>query len=132
MFLRALENLIKKRSLANVNFLDGSSEVGFILYADEDTFDMAIRDNVYNPVILEQDNEKILLEKEDDLKEIDFVFTTGTFMTQAIDNIVHDVSHQFTPDQTTWFDLISEGLYETYETDSDEEADQVIESEEEK
>lgn len=96
--------------------MDESLEIGFVLYADEDTFDMYVRDNVHNTKVIDEDmNGAIMIEDEKDIEEIDFVFVKATFRTDMIDNITHDVSHHFPVDKTEWFDLVSQGIYDKIE-----------------
>lgn len=102
--------------MAKVAFLDDTIEIGFIVYADEDTFDMYIRDNVHNKDVIDEDmSGAIMIEDEEDIKGIDFIFTKATFMTDKIDNITHDISHHFSVEQTPFFDLASQGIYHKYE-----------------
>ncbi len=117
-FLRTLKELIKDQTLSGINFYDGESAVGFIVYADDDTFDMFIIDNVFNEKVIEADLDSgpngraIIVEKDDDIDGIDFVFVKSTYKTEAIECIQHDVSHHFPVEKTSFFDLVSQGIYD--------------------
>lgn len=113
--LRALTNAVRERKLARVNFLDGEFQVGFVVYADEESFDIFLMDNVFNQKVLDEDEEGgIMLEKEEDIEEIDFLFVKATFKTDMVDYIISDVSHKFSKDKTIYIRNIIESVYSSY------------------
>ena len=128
-FLRTLRELIKDQTLSGVSFYDGESAVGFIVYADDDTFDMFIIDNVFNEKATETDLDSgphgraIMVEKDDDIDGIDFVFVKSTYKTEAIECIQHDVSHHFPVEKTSFFDLVSQGIYDNIKVTKSKEKD---------
>lgn len=113
--LRALNAAVRERKLARINFLDGEFQVGFVVYADEDSFDIFLMDNVYNQKVLDEDEEGgIMLEKVEDIEEIDFLFVKATFKTEMVDYVISDVSHKFSPDKTAYIRNITESIYHSY------------------
>lgn len=113
--LRALESAIRGRKLARVNFLDGEYQVGFVVYADEESFDIFLMDNVYNHKILDEDEEGgIMLAKEEDIEEIDFLFVKAAFRTEMVDYIISDVSHKFSREKTEFIRNITHSIYDSY------------------
>lgn len=113
--LRALNAAIRERKLARVNFLDGEFQVGFVVYADEESFDIFLMDNVFNQKVLDEDEEGgIMLEKEEDIEEIDFLFVKATFKTEMVDYVISDVSHKFSRNKTEFIRNITESIYHSY------------------
>lgn len=117
-FLRSLRNAAQAQSLVKVEFDSGNAEVGFVVYADMDTFDMYIMDNVYSQSILDEDmNGGIMLESEDDMDDIDFIFVKGTYKTDAIETLVSDIAHKFPIEKTMFFSSISKSIYDNLKSD---------------
>jgi len=112
-FLRSLRNAAQAQSLVKVEFDSGNAEVGFVVYADMDTFDMYVMDNVYSQSILDEDmNGGIMLESAEDIDDIDFIFVKGTYKTDAIETLVSDIAHKFPIEKTVFFSSISKSIYD--------------------
>lgn len=112
LFVRALKEIKRNKSLAKIDFDDGETEIGFITYVDDETFDMCKMDTIFNQVILDEDfNGGIMLEREEDLESIDILFVKATFQTMLISSITHDISHKFEAKKTTYFNIIKEEIY---------------------
>lgn len=109
--LRPLRNLIKERTLARINFLDGYTVHGFVTYVDEDTMEVYTIDNVYNQLVLEESEEGIALESEEDVEAIDFIFIKTIFRTDSVSSIISDISHKFPVEKTTYIDQMRGLIY---------------------
>lgn len=113
--LRPLKNLVKEKTLARIDLLDGRSVNGFVTYADEDTFEVYTIDSIYNQAIIEETEEGIALEKEEDIELIDFIFIKTVFRTDAIMSIVCDISHKFPIEKTAYIDKMKLSIYDNIE-----------------
>jgi hypothetical protein len=109
--LRPLKNLIKEKTLARINFLDGYSVHGFVTYVDEETVEVYTIDNVYNQLILEESEEGIALECEEDAEAIDFMFIKAIFRTDSVASIISDISHKFPIEKTIYIDQMKGMIY---------------------
>lgn len=116
LFLRTLKQIQKEKSLAKIDFDDGNRCIGFVIYSDEETFDVYRLDTVYNNVIIEEDFDgAIMLESEEDAKSIDSIFVKSTYQTMMISDITHDFSHKFSAEKTAYFNIVKEELYKPKE-----------------
>lgn len=109
--LRPLRNLIKEKTLARINFLDGFSVHGFVTHVDDETLEVYTIDNVYNQLILEESEEGIALESEEDVEAIDFIFIKAIFRTDSVSSIIADISHKFPVEKTTYIDQMRGLIY---------------------
>lgn len=109
--LRPLKNLIKEKTLARINFLDGFSVHGFVTYVDEDTLEVYTIDNVYNQLIIDEGEDGIALENEEDVEAIDFIFIKTIFRTDSVSSIIADISHKFPVEKTTYIDQMRGLIY---------------------
>lgn len=109
--LRPLKNLVKEKTLARINFLDGYSVHGFVTYVDDETMEVYTIDNVYNQLIIEESEEGIALESEEDAEAIDFLFVKTIFRTDSVSSIVCDISHKFPIEKTTYIDQMKVAIY---------------------
>jgi hypothetical protein len=109
--LRPLKNLVKEKTLARINFLDGYSVHGFVTYVDDETMEVYTIDNVYNQLIIEESEEGIALESEEDAEAIDFLFVKTIFRTDSVSSIICDISHKFPIEKTTYIDQMKVAIY---------------------
>ena len=108
---RPLKNLIKEKTPAKIKMIDDTVIEGFVTYADKKTFEIYTPDNIYNQVVISEQDDEIYLENEEDAESIDFTFVKAIFRTDEISHIIADISHKYPVDKSIFIDTIKEAVY---------------------
>lgn len=108
---RPLKNLTKEKTLARIKLIDETVIEGFVTYADKETFEIYMSDNIYNQLVIDEDGEQIVVENEEDVESIDFTFVKAIFRTEEVSCIIADVSHKYPIERSIYIDTVREAVY---------------------